>query len=165
VQLAGQPAPLLDQRQLAAVLEQPGLVDGDGSVRGQQHHRRLVARGEGVGALLVGQVEGADDVAGRHDGHTQERAHAGMGRGPPAPEAGIPRDVVGAVGRGVGQHGVEDPVGAGERAQLGDQLVAHAHRDELGELVALGLGHADGGVTGPHQLAGADGQLVQHPVQ
>ena len=48
-------------------------------------------------------------------------------------------------------------MGAGRRTELGDQLVAHAHGHEPGELVTLGLGHADGGVAGTDQLPGAGG--------
>ena len=106
-------------------------------------------------ALLVGEVEGADDVARRHDRHAEERPHRRVRGRPPAAEAGVLGDVVGPVGRGVGQHGVEQAVGARQRAEAGDQLVAHAHGHEPGELVALGLGDADGGVAGVDEVARA----------
>jgi hypothetical protein len=164
VQLAGQPGPLGHQRQLAAVLEQAGVVDGDGRVAGQQHDRRLVGGGELVAGLLVRQVEGADDVALRHDRHAEEGPHAGVRRRPPA-EAGVGGDVVGAVRLGRGEHGGQQAVGAGERADPLDQLVAHADGDEGGELVARRFGQADRGVAGTGQVPGARRQLVQHPVE
>ena len=90
---------------------------------------------------------------------------SGWADGPPAAEPRVLGDVGRAVGRRVDQHGVEQAVGAGQRAELRDQLVAHPHGDEPGELVALGLGDADGGVAGADEVAGAGGQLVQHAVE
>ena len=48
-------------------------------------------------ALLLGQVEGADHAVGGDDRHAEERAHVRVARGPPAAEARIVVDVLGAV--------------------------------------------------------------------
>jgi hypothetical protein len=42
VQLTRQPRPLLDDRELTAALEQPGVLDGDGRVGGERLNGGLV---------------------------------------------------------------------------------------------------------------------------
>ena len=78
-------------RQLAAALVQPRVGDRDRGVRGEQLDQLLVGVAEVVGALLVGQVEGADHALGRDDRHAEERAHVGVPARPPAAEARVRR--------------------------------------------------------------------------
>ncbi len=60
-----------------AIVE-PGVLDGDAGVAGEQLDQALVAVGELGGALLVGQVQVADRPAADRDGHAQERGHGWM---------------------------------------------------------------------------------------
>ena len=89
VQLAGEPVALLDDAQLAAALVQPGVGDRDRGVGGERLDHRLVGVVEVLGALLVGQVERADDLAALDDRHPEERAHVRMRARPPAAEARV----------------------------------------------------------------------------
>ncbi len=161
VQLEGDAVALLDDAQLAALLVQPGVLDGEGGVGRQQADQGLVGVGEAGPRLLVGQVEGAHDVALEHDRHAEERPHPRVGRRPPA-EPGVGPHVVAPVGGGVAQQGAEESVGLGQGTDGFHQIVAHAHVDELGEPVPGLVGDADGRVTGAHQLLGRRRQPLEH---
>ena len=149
VQVAGQPVSLLDHRELAAALVHPGGRDGHGGVGGEELDQLLVGVRELVRADLVGQVEGARDLACRHDRDAQERRHPRVGRRPPF-EARVAGDVGRAVRQRPLEHGAEQAVRARERADRGDQLVAHPGRDEVRE-AAVSVGDADGGVAAARQ--------------
>ena len=98
-----------------------------------------------------------------HDRHAEERPHQRMRGRPPAAEARVGRDVVGAEWRGVGEHGAEQPVGSRERAQRLDLVVGHPGWDE--EARALLVGHPEGGVAGIDQFPGRPHQPLRHGVE
>ena len=161
VQLAREPVALLHDAQLAAALVQPGVLDRERGVRGQQRDQALVGVREAVRPGLVGEVERADDAPARHDRHAEERAHVRVRRGPPAAEARVRVDVAGAVGLGRLQHRAEHAVRPRQRAHRGDQLVAHPRRDEAGER-ALAVRDAERGVARAAQLARGVHEPLEH---
>ena len=161
VELAREPVALLDDAELAALLVQPGVLDRDRRVRGQQPDQPLVGLREDRGVHLVGQVERADDAPAGDDRHAQERAHLRMRRRPPAAEARVGADVGRAVGLGRLQHRAEQAVRARQRAHGGDQVVAHPGRDEAGER-PLAVGHPERGVARVPELARRVDDPLQH---
>ncbi len=56
-------------------LVEPGVLDRDSRLTGQQRHELLVLFGEGLAAGLLGQVEIAVGHAAEQDRHAEERAH------------------------------------------------------------------------------------------
>ena len=125
VQLQREPVALGQDRQLPAALVQARVGDRDRCVCGEQLDQLLVELVERVGALLFGQIEGADDLVAGPDRNSEERPHVRVPARPPAAEAGIVVDVLRAVGAAGLEHRAEHPVGARQRAHRLDQLVAH----------------------------------------
>ena len=163
MQVAREPVALLDRAQLAAALVEARVLDGDGGVGGEHLDQALVLVAERVRALLVGQVEGADDAGARDDRHAEEGAHVRVRPRPPAAEARVARDVVRAVGlRGL-EHRAEQAVRARQRAHRGDLLLRHAGGDELGE-AALAVGDAERRVARAGELARGLDDALQDPL-
>ena len=160
MEIQREPVALRDDRELARLLVQAGVRDRDRGVRGEQLDQLLVLVGEVCGADLLRQIEGADDARRRDDRHAEERAHVRMPLRPPATETWVLVDVAGAVGLLRREHGAEDAVLPWQRAEGGDQLVAHA-RGEEGAEAAVAVGKPERGVAGLGELAGA----VDEPLQ
>jgi hypothetical protein len=163
VELQREAIALRQDRELAAALVEPGIGDGDGGMGGQQLDELLVMGVEGRGGLLLGQVEGADDALGRDDRDAEEGAHVRMGAGPPAAEAGIAMDVLGAVGARGLQHRAKHPVGAGKGPHGGDELVAHPRDEEAAE-AAGAVGDPERGIARLDELARAVDELLEDVV-
>ena len=162
VQLPGEPVPLLEHRQLAAGLVQAAVLDEHRGVVGEVAHQALVVGREP--AVLVGEVERADHVAAEHDRHGEERRQVGMGGRPPPVEAIVAADVVAAERLGVVERGAEQPVVARQRADGVDLVVGQPGRDPPAEPVALLVGHPEGRVAGPAEVAGRVDQPFEHGV-
>ncbi len=157
VQLVGEAGAFLRDGQLAAALVEAGVGEGDGRVLGEDGEQLLVLLGEAatavlLGAVLVREEQGADDLVVVADGQAEEVGHVGVGRGP-ALEAGVFADVGQALGLRLVQHRGEDAVLARERADGLPLGVADAVDHELGE-AAVVVGDAEGGVLRVEQLAG-----------
>ena len=117
MQVEREPVPLRDDRELARLLVQACVGDRDRRMGGEQPDQLLVLVAEVRGADLLRQVEGADHARRRDDRHAEERAHVRVALGPPAAEARVLVDVAGAVGGLRCEHGTEDAVLPGQRAE------------------------------------------------
>ena len=162
MELTGQAVALLEDRQLLAGLVEAGVLDEDGGVGGEVADEALVVGREP--SVLVGEVEGADDVAAEHDGHGEERVQVGVGGRPPAHEAVVGAHVLAAERLGVVERGAEEPVGAGEGTDGVDLCVGEPGGDPAAEAVPLLVGHAEGRVRGPGQASGGVDEALQHRV-
>ena len=69
---------LLEHGQLAQLLVHAGVVDGQAGVPREGLHEPLVVLAEGLAALLVGEVQVADDAALDAHRHAQEAVHRRM---------------------------------------------------------------------------------------
>ena len=161
VELQGQPVAFGDDRQLAAALVEPRIGDRDRRVRCEQLDHGFVVGVEGCAALLLGQVEGADDAVGGHDRNAQERAHVRVAFRPPPAKARVLVDVLGPVRGGGVEHRAEHPVRARQRTHRGDQLIAHPRHQETAE-AALSVGDPQSGIPCIGELASAVDQPLQH---
>ena len=158
VKVVGYAGAFLGDGQLATAGVEPRVGQSDRRVSGQDFDQLLVAGGEA--ARLVGQVERAEDLVAADHGHAEERGQHRVGGGPPA-EARIGPDVVEALGDRLAQHDGQEAVLAGQGADRGLLLGAHAGDDELGERTAV-VGDAERGVVGACQLAGRVDDRLQH---
>jgi hypothetical protein len=132
------------------------------AVRGEQHDQPLVGVGERRRALLVRQVQRADDAAARDDRHAEERAHVGCAAGHQPRKALVRVDVGVRYGRGRLEHRAEHPVrarAAGPIAAISSSLMPG--RDEARE-AALAVGHAERGVARAAELARGMHEPLQH---
>ena len=96
-------------------LVEPGVLDRDGRLTGQQRHELLVLFGEGLAAGLLGQVEVAVGHAAEQDRHAEERAHRRV-TGRESDRARILGEVVQAQRVRLVDQRAEDPATAGEIA-------------------------------------------------
>ncbi|BFO20324.1 hypothetical protein SHKM778_67120 [Streptomyces sp. KM77-8] len=93
VEFVGEAGAFLGDGQFAAALVEPGVGEGDRRVLGEDAEQFLVVLGEaagslGLGAPLVGEEQGTDDLVAVADGQAQEVDQIGVGAGPAA-EAGV----------------------------------------------------------------------------
>src|SRR5438105_3954450 len=165
VELACEPVPLLDHRELTAPLVEPRVVDRDCGMGGERLDQLEVgvAEDRAARALLVGEIEGADHVALRSDRNAEERAHVRVLVGP-AFEAFVLLDVREAVALGRLEHRAEQPMLARKLADGVVLLLRHSRRDEVRE-PALAVGNADRRVARAGELARRVGELLEHGLE
>ena len=108
---------------------------------------------------LLRQVESADHFLAGHDRDAEEGAHVRVLGRPPAAEARVGVNIVGAEGLGTLEHRAKHPVRSWQRAHRGDQSIAHSGDDEAAK-AALTIRDAKRGIAGVDQLAGRMNQLL-----
>ncbi len=160
VEIERQPVALGGDRELPRLLVQARVRDRDCGMSGEQPDQLLVLVGEVGRVELLGQVERPDHSRRRHDRDAEERAHVRMAIRPPAAEARVLVDVGGAVRRRGLEHCPEHTVLPRQRAERGDQAVAHPGGEEAPE-AAVAVGQPERRVPRPRQLARA----VHEPLQ
>ena len=99
----------------------------------EQFDHLLVLVAKILRAKFLGQVERTDHALRRDDRNAEEGAHVGMALRPPAAKARMLVDVTRPVSLPSLEHRAEHAVLAGQRAERGDQLVAHAGGEEAAE--------------------------------
>ena len=112
----------------------------------------LVSLGEVAAVALLGEVQVPEDAAARDHWHPEERPHRRVVRRE-ADRARIGPDVGEPQRPGVGDEHAQDPPAGREVADGGALVVAETGRDELGQLVARLVEHADRPVPRPRQIA------------
>ncbi len=153
---------------LGGLGEQPGVVEGDGGVRGERTQQRDLFGPEDPLAP-VGRVQHADDVAG-----AQQQRHAQDGDQPfladsavdgvGVPEAGVARIVLGGVGAGGLRHQPAQPLAHAEPQLLeagGDGPFGDPHEG----VAVLGVRQRHVGHVGAQQPAGPPHDGLEHLVQ
>ena len=106
-------------------LEEPCVLDGHGSLGGEQRHELLVLVREVAAAFFLGQVQVPVGGAAQEDRHPEERVHLRMpGRKPD--RARIIRDVVEPERLSLVDQDTEDPASARQVADGGDATPGRA---------------------------------------
>ena len=160
VELEREPVARLEHRQLAAALVEAGVGDRDRRVRGEQLDHRLVG---GVERLRRPPSRSGRRRRSRPPARRSARRGTSACRG--ARDGHQPRKRgcawMSSVRYGSArlEHRAEHPVPARERAERGDQLVAHPRHEEAGE-AALAVRRAERRVAGAGQLARASGRAA-----
>ncbi len=141
-------------------LARPRVVDRDRGPLGQHDEQLLVLDVELPAAVLLGQVEVAEDLVPNHHRDAQERVHRRMlGREPVG--AGVVADPRQAKRFGLADQLTEDAVTARKRADPLPQLLVDPDRQEAGQLALLVVEDAKGRVASPGQLASRLEELAQ----
>ena len=141
-------------------LEEPRVLDGYGSLGGEQRHELLVLRREVAAAFFLGQVQVPVGDAAQEDRHPEERVHRRMvGWKPDRPR--IVRDVVEPERLGLVDQHTEDPAPARQVADGGDGLRIEPRRHEALELRPVRIDDAERGVPGAGQL----GRRLREPLE
>ena len=145
-------------------LVEPRVLDRGRCLGGEEPGQLLVLVREVAAALLLGEVEVAEDDAAHAHGHAEERLHRRMpGREPD--RARVAREVVQAQDAVVADERSEDAAPAWEVADLRAQLVVDARVDEALELAVGRVEHAERGVPGARQRGDGLDELLQERVE
>jgi len=143
------------------VLVQSCVVDRHSRGRRQGHEHGLVFRVELLGALLLGEVQVAEDLVADPDRRAEEALHRRVVAGE-AERVGVGADVADPSGPRVADQQPEHPVSprrVSDRASLG---VGDAARDELDEMLAVRRKHAQRAISGVDHVAGRGDDPRQH---
>ena len=164
VEVLGDALPVLQDDQFGQAGVEAGVLDGHRRRPGQRHRQLLVNVAEGLGTLLVGQVQVPEDLLAHDDRHAEERPHrGGVGREPVAvgmlPEIGEPQRL-----RFEDQQ-TEDPMAPREIADGPVGLVVEAGGDELDEAGPRLVEEAERAIASVHQVGGGVDDALQHCLQ
>ena len=144
--------------------EQPGVVDRDRRPLGEHDDRLDVVVVEVLGALLLGEVEVAPGLAANDDRRAEEAAHRRV-PGREAVGARVLGDVVQPDRHRLVDQQPEDAAAARQVADRGVDRRLLAGGQELRQLAALVVEHAERGVARAAQLAGGLHHALQQDVE